>query len=281
MEQTDETKMDITENNLKTIHKYIPHFPYQCTNCIVNTTFDETSCDDCNEIYEETDGEEMVCDLHNGTLCYECFHQEKTYAKVIFNIIKQAFITHGSIAFIELNSTLNHMLIPDILDKLLVKCLEFPDRVLELIKLGANVDMDYKKFNPNFTLLSWCLYKGEYKTAKILIQHSDGSIFIHEDKFNITALASAISGYVSVNVYNNRDIEFLLENGGEISSIYLDKIGISGCEYGDKKYSGCNNHKWRRDRIKWLIKKGANYNIVNNTRLGCYLNYLNVLREFN
>lgn len=272
--------MNLIQTNIAVINKYIPHSEHQCSKCIVETYVDENSCDDCNEIYEETDGKEMVCDLHNSYLCYKCFYNEQTYDKIIFNIIKEVLISHGTTAFIELNAVLNKdNLIPDMLDKLLVKCLKYPNRVSELIKLGANVDMDFKKFNLNFTLLSWCLYKGNYDTILILVKHSDGSIFLHTDKQNNTALENAISGYVRVCEYNNRDITFLLENGGEISSIYLDKIGISGCEYGDKKYRGCNNHKWRRDRIKWLIKIGANYNIVNNTRLGYYLNYLNVLRD--
>ena len=281
--------MNIIRDNIEIIHKYIPLSEVvnrqtykRCEKCIYKTIEDNDTCDDCRDIYDESGGNEFECDFHKcGKLCYVCFHDEKNVDAIIFKIIKKAFELHGVVAFKELNYVLNkNNIVPNILNKLLVGCLKNADDVIKLIKLGANVDMNYKYFNPNFSLLSWCLYIKAYASASLMIQYSNGNIFLNTNNKGMNALQGAISGYIRVYEYNTHHIDFLLKNGAEISDIYLDKLGISGCEYGDIKHFGGGNHHWRRERVRWLIVKGANYNIIRSTRLGKYLCHLSVLREF-
>lgn len=235
-----------------------------CIKCLYEEQNEDIDCEECldnydSEIYKP-------CDFHQTRLCFICYHYGKEEVYIIYKILKKIFKRQGEEKFIEIRELLN-IEIPYLLEKIMTSCLlncEF-QKARIMLKLGADINFDFKEYNPNFTLIHYFFYLNKkYNDEFMNLLDKYKYDFDIRNSHGNTILGTEINLYIS-NRYetNNNIIKYniikLLKFGYEIA--YENFNYVVHKEYGDKTYDylSASNHYWRRQRIDWLIKKGMCY----------------------
>ena len=167
--------------------------------------------------------------------------------------------------------------VPLLLEKIMVHCFmnKKYEKIDTLLKLGADINFDWKKYNPNFTLVDYFMERNNFDIEFMNILRGNNY------KFNNKVLENEIESHVRCGTSKETIIK-LLDFGFDISTVNFNNI--AGVEYSDNQ---TGNHYWRRKIINWLIEKGITYQLngcirknhplhekcklLKNTRLGWYL----------
>lgn len=285
------------------LYKYFcKHNKNVCSRCIIMLK-DNDSCKLCNnsDNSDEDNSHSFQDDnctvFHGSSECSRCYFNEDRYDKprIVYKILKQSLLSDSEIEFliaydrfIKINTVNKY--IEKIINKLLINTLKNQkyEKAKFLIKQGADINYE---FNPNITLTVYLKY------TNLSFLHNNNYNFLAENTYRSNSLDSVICEFVSTkendyNTYINHIKNVLVY----IEWKYFDIRIISGCEYGDKSYSGINNHRWRRNRINILIALGMPFNlnecynarnhpsckkcrILKTTRLGYYLTWYKHLKE--
>lgn len=259
-----------------------------CKNCLYQELDDDSNCEDCFSNYENK--LEEPCEYHNSNLCYDCFNFDQDNNHILFKILEKIFINKGTDIFMKIKSIIN-VNIPFLLEKIMTSCLlnKNYEKSLIMLDLGANIDFDFKEYNKtlsNFTLIHYFFYLHGYDDNFMYILEKYKYNFDVRDHKDNTIMGTEIIKYLQSKHNSNDTIKKLLKIGYDLA--YENFNEVSGLEYGGEK------HYWRRKRVDWLIKKGicywlnrcvkkSNHNnhsckLLRDTRIGCYLNHLEVLK---
>jgi hypothetical protein len=200
--------------------------------------------------------------------CYVCSNYNLSEDTIKTNILVKSYTKHGLMALQELIHTLDPKNeIKNIYDKALLRVLDKPQKIKELLDVGANPDMDYGEVTgkTEYTLLQWCLQENNEIAILLLTRASTtGEIFRKRNRYNRTPMGEQISLMLRSETrdeYSKEMIRILIKLGVDPSSENLNTLGISGIQYEEKPY--------RQNNIKWLLDIGVKYDLEKCIVFGC------------
>lgn len=181
-----------------------------CIKCLYKEQNEDLDCGECfdnydNEIYKP-------CDFHQSRLCHECYHFDKEEVDIVYKILKKIFNHCGEEKFIEIRNLLN-IEIPYLLEKIMTSCLlkcEF-QKARIMLKLGADINFDFKEYNPHFTLIHYFFYLNKYNDEFMSILDEYKYDFDIRNAYGNTILGGEIDLYISNRHVSNNNIIKLLK----------------------------------------------------------------------
>lgn len=290
-----------TSGQKKYLRKYFcKHNKNICSRCIIMVKENDNCklCNDSDDHDESYSSQDDNCTVFHGrSECSICSFNDDNYEKprIIYKILKHTLANDSASEFL---ATYNRFIkidtvnkyIKKIINKLLINTLKNQknENAEFLIQQGADINYE---FNPNITLPVYLNYDN------MLFLNNNNYHFLTENVYRSNTLDSVICEFVSTKENNYTTYINHIKNVlVYIKWKYFDIRIISGCEYGDKSYSGINNHYWRRKRIDILIHLGMPFNlnecynirdhpyckkcrILKTTRLGLYLTWYKHLEK--
>ncbi len=275
-----------TKEQAAILDKYFPEG--HCDICFMNYIDVDMQCSNC-----ECE-DEYTCDFHNQFCgCYDCYHESNhDSGKIVCYVLKHIMINNGIAEFKYVYATIADLVDQTCINLILIECVKMTalNEARYLIDI-LHADINYK---PHQNIL--LLRDIEMGTEVLQFLQANDYNFRCRDRYGYNALDwftySYLNDIFTTNLKKYKCITRLLQYVGfEQLSIRI----ISGMEYGDKTYSGINNHQWRRRRINELIQLGMTYSLdeciyknhpdcnkhqlLRNTRLGYYLSYLECLKQ--
>lgn len=260
-------RSDLT-NIIDTIQTYFPAYK-SCSYCLYRLRAVECICLADEEDASDADKNCAFC--NKTTLCQECFDDKPNTQYILKNLLAKVYLLHGLVALRKVGEKLTDKINP--YDIVLLKLLEdiqdnvyeytesgFADKVRKLLENGSYpADIDFSKYNPNYTLLHHTLKQElyPYPISKSLVKYSKNreKLFNQKNSYGRTALGNEIyqllrSDYDSEREHHWEKIFWLLDN---YARIYNESLNVSGC-------TGCNylgTCQSRREDVKRLVNLGV------------------------
>lgn len=232
---------------------------YRCKECFIRECFVECCC-----IADDVDIDLcLYCKTEGKQMCEYCWENDPHEKIIIRDLLIEIYKLYGLKKLQGIVDIIDPaQKVTNLYDKILIKVLDNPNCVKELIGAGANPDMNFGIIsgNSNYTLLGWCLSLSNnfLQSAEILMNASkNGQIFINRDCYGRTIFGSLVNKMLRDtwsyrNVHKNL-LMLVISHGAQPQFESLNQMGISGIRYEGRVH--------KQSRINWLIKLGVRYDL--------------------